>query len=53
VPPESSPSGESGESERDGLYRRTDMAYWRQFDIADRDGNGSADLSLEDVYAYC
>lgn len=35
------------------LYRRTDMAYWRQFDIADRDGQNGSDLSLEDVYAYC
>lgn len=34
------------------LYRSTDMAFWRQFDIADRDGDGAADLSLEDVYAY-
>jgi len=35
------------------LYRRTDMAYWRQFDIADRDGQSGPDLSLEDVYAFC
>ena len=28
------------------------MAYWRQFDIADRDGQNGPDLSLEDVYAY-
>jgi len=34
------------------LYRRTDMAYWRQFDIADRDGKDGPDLSLEDVYSY-
>lgn len=34
------------------LYRGTDMAYWRQFDIADRDGQNGPDLSLEDVYAY-
>ena len=34
------------------LYRSTDMAYWRQFDIADRDGQNGPDLSLEDVYAY-
>ena len=34
------------------LYRNTDMAYWRQFDIADRDGQNGPDLSLEDVYAY-
>ena len=34
------------------LYRSTDMAYWRQFDIADRDGKAGPDLSLEDVYAF-
>jgi hypothetical protein len=34
------------------LYRPTDMAFWRQFDIADRDGLNGPDLSLEDVYAY-
>ncbi|PKQ38795.1 MAG: hypothetical protein CVT59_01560 [Actinobacteria bacterium HGW-Actinobacteria-1] len=34
------------------LYRSTDMAYWRQFDIADRDGKDGPDLSLEDIYAY-
>lgn len=34
------------------LYRRTDMAFWRQFDIADRDGKDGPDLSLEDVYAF-
>jgi len=34
------------------LYRSTDMAYWRQFDIADRDGNKGPDLPLEDVYAF-
>lgn len=34
------------------LYRRTDMAFWRQFDIADRDGTDGPDLSLEDVYAF-
>jgi hypothetical protein len=34
------------------LYRRTDMAFWRQFDIADRDGKNGPDFSLEDVYAY-
>ncbi len=34
------------------LYRGTDMAYWRQFDIADLGGEPGPDLSLEDVYAY-
>ncbi len=34
------------------LYRKTDMAYWRQFDIVDRDGVNGPDLSLEDCYAY-
>lgn len=34
------------------LYRRTDMAFWRQFDIADLGGEQGPDLSLEDVYAY-
>ena len=34
------------------LYRSTDMAFWRQFDIADWDGKNGPDLSLEDVYAY-
>ncbi|MHB1137078.1 MAG: hypothetical protein ACYCXR_08675 [Coriobacteriia bacterium] len=34
------------------LYRSTDMAYWRQFDIADLGGEKGPDLSLEDVYTY-
>lgn len=34
------------------LYRGTDMAFWRQFDIADRDGKDGPDLSLDDVYAF-
>ncbi|MBN2848971.1 MAG: hypothetical protein JXP72_11075, partial [Coriobacteriia bacterium] len=34
------------------LYRRTDMAFWRQFDIADLNDDDTPDLSLEDVYAY-
>jgi|GEM_PF-5686499 len=34
------------------LYRRTDMAFWRQFDIADLNDDDAPDLSLEDVYAY-
>ena len=34
------------------LYRGTDMAFWRQFDIADLGGEQGPDLSLEDVYAY-
>ena len=34
------------------LYRNTDMAYWRQFDIADLNGDDIPDLSLEDVYTF-
>ncbi|MGB4593429.1 MAG: hypothetical protein WBI63_06605 [Coriobacteriia bacterium] len=34
------------------IYHNTDMAYWRQFDIADRDGKDGPDLSLEDVYSF-
>ncbi|TDB39025.1 MAG: hypothetical protein D9V44_04995 [Actinobacteria bacterium] len=34
------------------INRGTDMAYWRQFDIADRDTTKGPDLSLDDVYAY-
>lgn len=34
------------------LYRGTDMAYWRQFDIADLGGEPGPDLSLDDVYAF-
>ena len=34
------------------LYRGTDMAYWRQFDIADADGKNGPDLSADDIYAY-
>ena len=34
------------------LYRPTDMAFWRQFDVADRDDDDVPDLSLEEVYAY-
>jgi hypothetical protein len=34
------------------LFRRTDMAFWRQFDIADLGGEKGPDLSLDDVYAY-
>ncbi len=34
------------------LYRGTDMAFWRQFDVADRDADGDPDLSLEDIYTW-
>lgn len=34
------------------LYRRTDMAFWRQFDVADLDADGAPDMSLDDIYAY-
>lgn len=34
------------------LLHDTDMAFWREFDIADRDGKDGPDLSLEDVYAF-
>lgn len=34
------------------LYRRTDMAFWRQFDIVDLGGEKGPDLSLDQVYAF-
>lgn len=34
------------------LYHPTDMAFWRQFDVADRDDDDVLDLSLEEIYAF-
>ena len=34
------------------LYHPTDMAFWRQFDVADRDDDDVFDLSLEDIYSF-